>query len=152
MVGPDESITNNEEADYWFDEPVPGDRRSWAIPSAHGTYDEIELNQLDPDDEDDLRILMDARHPEFEDALRNHEEMTVDGEAFNPTLHVTMYHIVDRQLLANNPPQTWRTVQRLAGLGYDWHNIMHMIAALVAEDVHRAMTERTPFDRPADYV
>ncbi|HEY1623143.1 MAG TPA: hypothetical protein VGG16_05035 [Streptosporangiaceae bacterium] len=26
-----------------------------------------------------------------------------------------------------------------------------MIAALVAEDVHRAMTERTPFD-PADYT
>lgn len=33
----------------------------------------------------------------------------------------------------------------------DWHNIMHMIADLAAEDVHRAMTEDRRFDA-GDYV
>jgi hypothetical protein len=36
-------------------------------------------------------------------------------------------------------------------LGYDWHNIMHMISGLVGEDIHRAMTEQRPFDRD-DYA
>jgi hypothetical protein len=44
-----------------------------------------------------------------------------------------------------------KTVQRLAALGYDWHNVMHMIAALVSEDIHRALTEQQPFD-PGDYA
>jgi hypothetical protein len=54
---------------------------------------------------------------------------------------VTMHQIVARQILADDPPQTWQTVQRLAGLGYGWHAIMHMIAGFVAEDVHAAMAE-----------
>jgi hypothetical protein len=37
--------------------------------------------------------------------------------------------------------RTWQAVERLAGLGYDWHTIMHMIAGLVAEDVHAALAE-----------
>jgi hypothetical protein len=37
-------------------------------------------------------------------------------------------------------------VQRLAGLGYDWHNVMHMIASVVSDDIRTAMTERRPFD------
>ena len=78
--------------------------------------------------------------------------MTVDGEPFNPRLHVAMHQIVANQLLADALPETWRTVQRLADLGYDWHNVMHMIASLVSEDVHRALTEHSAFDgrlRPA---
>lgn len=62
-----------------------------------------------------------------------------------------MHQSVARQLLDDDPPETWRTVQRLAGLGYDWHNIMHMIAALITENVWRAQAEKKPFD-PADYA
>jgi hypothetical protein len=54
-------------------------------------------------------------------------------------------------LLADDPPETWQTVQRLAGLGYDWHNIMHMIASLVTEDIHRALNEHRKPD-PAGYA
>jgi len=43
-----------------------------------------------------------------------------------------------------------QTVQRLAGLGYDWHNIMHMIASLVTEDIYRAIKEHQQPD-PGDY-
>ena len=137
--------------DCWFDEPVPGDRRSWAAPPGHGTYQGLDLELLDPDDEDERTFLLEAQHPELEEALQRGVEVTVRGEPMNPRLHVAVHVVVANQLLADDPPQTWQTVQRLAGLGYDWHNIMHMIAGLVAEAVHRAMTEKQPFDRE-DYA
>jgi hypothetical protein len=76
--------------------------------------------------------LLEAQHPEFEDALRNGEQMIVGGEPFSPRLHIALHQIVASQLLVGDPPETWQTVQRLAGLGYDWHNIMQMIAAVVS--------------------
>ena len=36
-------------------------------------------------------------------------------------------------------------------MGYDWHNIMHMIAALVSDDVYHAMKEHRQFDL-SDYA
>src|SRR5215510_11569518 len=64
---------------------------------------------------------------------------------------VAMHQVVANQLLADDPPETWQTVQRLAGRGYDWHNIMHMIAALVTEDVYGVLKENRQPD-PAAYV
>jgi hypothetical protein len=32
---------------------------------------------------------------------------------------MAMHQVVANQLLADDPPETWQTVQRLAGLGYD---------------------------------
>jgi hypothetical protein len=37
------------------------------------------------------------------------------------------------------------------GLGYDWHNLMHMIASLVTEDVYWALTEHHQSE-PAAYA
>ena len=54
-------------------------------------------------------------------------------------------------MLADDAPQAWQTVQRLAGLGYDWHNIMHMIAAVVSDDLHQAMRKHRQFD-PGNYA
>jgi hypothetical protein len=45
------------------------------------------------------------------------EEMIAEGEPFSPRLHVAMHHVVASQLLADDPPEAWQTVQRLAGLG-----------------------------------
>ncbi len=145
MAGADETTG------CWFDEPVPGDRRSWAIPPGHGTYEGLDLELLDPSDEGELTFLIEAQHTDFQDALRSDDEMIVGGEPFSPRLHIAMHQIVANQLLADEPPQTWQTVQRLAGMGYDWHNIMHMIAALVSDDIYHAMNEHRPFD-PGDYV
>jgi hypothetical protein len=138
-------------AEVWFDEPDLEDRRSWAMPHGHGTYQEIDLELLNPSDEDDLTLLIEAWHTEVEAALRGDKDLVADGEPFNPRLHITMHQVVANQLLADDPPVTWQTVQRLAVLGYDWHNIMHMIGALVADDIRRALTEKRPFD-PADYA
>jgi Domain of unknown function (DUF1841) len=138
-------------AEVWFDEPVAEDRRSWAMPHGHGTYQEIDLELLDPSDENDLTVLIEAWHTEFEAALDGDQDLVDDGEPFNPRVHVLMHQVVANQLLADDPPVTWQTVQRLAALGYEWHNVMHMIGAVVAEDIHRAITGKRPFD-PADYA
>jgi len=37
-----------EDTDCWFDEPLPGDRRSWAVPPGHGSYQDLDLERLDP--------------------------------------------------------------------------------------------------------
>ena len=121
------------------------------MPPGHGTFQEIDLDKLDPSDEDELGILIEAWHPELEDALDSGEELVVNGEPFSPTLHVSIHQIVANQLLADDPPVTWQTVQRLAALGYDWHNVMHMIASVVVEDLHGALSEKRPFDA-ADYA
>jgi Domain of unknown function (DUF1841) len=140
-----------ETADCWFDEPEPGDRRSWTVPRAHGCYQGLDLELLDPGDEDERALLIEALHPEFTDALQGEDDVIVDGQTVNPRLHVAMHQVVANQLLADDPPQTWQTVQRLAGLGYDWHNIMHMIASLITEDVYWALQEHRQPD-PAGYA
>ncbi len=140
-----------EAADCWFDDPDPGDRRSWAAPPGHGTYRGLDLELLDPGDENDLTFLVEALHPELEAGLRSDEEMIVDGEPFNPRLHIAMHQVAASQLLADDPPQTWQTVRRLTGVGYDWHNVMHMISAVISEDVYRALAEHRQFD-PDDYA
>ena len=140
-----------ETTDCWFDEPDPGDRQFWALPRAHGTYQGLDLELLDPGDEDERAMLIEALHPEFTEALQGEDDVIVDGQTVNPRLHVAMHQVVANQLLADNPPETWQTVQRLAGLGYDWHNIMHMIAALVTEDVYSALKEHRQPD-PAAYT
>jgi len=150
-AGGETSGSEEEAPDCWFDEPELGDRRSWALPRAHGTYQGLDLELLDPGDEDDRAMLIEALHPEFADALHSENDVIVDGRAVNPRLHVAMHQVVANQLLADEPPEAWQTVQRLAGLGYDWHNIMHMIAALVTEDVHAALKEHRQPD-PAAYA
>jgi hypothetical protein len=140
-----------ETTEYWFDEPEPGDRLSWVVPPAHGIYDELDLQLLNPGDEDERALLLEALHPEFAEALQGTGDLVIDGEPVNPRLHVAMHQVVANQLLANDPPETWQTVQRLAGRGYDWHNIMHMIAALVTVDVYGILAEDRRTD-PADYA
>jgi hypothetical protein len=141
----------SDASDCWFDEPVAGDRLSWAMPSGHGSYRGIDLEFLDPADEDELMMLLEAQHAEIGDAIASGEEMIVDGEPYSPRLHVAMHQIVANQLLADDPPVTWQTVRRLADMGYDWHNIMHMIARVVSDDVYGAVKESTEMD-PADYA
>jgi hypothetical protein len=148
---PEVDAASDEAATCRLDEPASGNRESWAMPSGHGSYRGVELELLDPADEDQLMLLLEARHAELGDAIRGNEETAIDGAPFNPRLHLAMHQIVANQLLANDPPETWQTVQRLAELGYDWHDIMHMIARLLSDDLYGALSESREFDS-ADYV
>jgi hypothetical protein len=145
------AVPEEQTTECWFDEPASADRRSWAVPPGHGIYRGLDLELLDPGDEDECGFLIEALHPEFADALGRHDDVIVDGEPVNPRLHVAMHQVVANQLLAGDPPETWPTVRRLAGMGYDWHNIMHMIASLVTEDVYQALIEHRQPD-PAGYA
>jgi hypothetical protein len=80
-----------ETADCWFDEPEPDDRRSWVLPRAHGIYQGLDLELLDPGDEDDRALLIEAQHPEFAGALHGEDDVMVGGETVNPRLHVAMH-------------------------------------------------------------
>lgn len=106
----------------------------------------MDLESLDPADEGELTFLIEAAHQGV-----NPDDMSAVDEPFNPRLHVAMHQVVVNQILGDEPPETWQTVQRLARLGYDWHNIAHMIAALVVHDVHAVLAENRQFD-PADYA
>ncbi len=131
---------------YWFDDPVAGEPNTWVMPAGHGTFGGLDLELLDPADDDQLMLLIEAQHPEYADALRTGDEVVGDGEPINPRLHIALHQVVANQLLADDPPETWPTVQRLARLGYDWHNIMHMIATVISDDIHTAMTEQRLVD------
>jgi Domain of unknown function (DUF1841) len=112
----------------------------------HGLYRGMDLELLDPNDDNELMLLLEAVHER-----RRPGGVTASDEPVKPRLHVAMHHVVARQILADDPPKTWQTVQRLAGQGFDWHNIMHMIAELVVHDVYAAVAEHRQFD-PDDYA
>ena len=53
--------------------------------------------------------------------------------------------VVASQLLADDPPEIWQTIQRLSALGYDWHDVMYMIAELLTEGFYQALKEHRQF-------
>jgi len=55
--------------------------------------------------------------------------------------------IVDNQLRLNDPPETRATYDRLRGLGYPDRDARHLIALVVAAEIQRIQTTRTPFNR-----
>lgn len=121
-------------------------RRRWVVPPRTGTFRGLQLEYLEPDDPDERRILIEAEHPEYADALEADEEVLVDGQPMNPTLHISMHEIVSNQIWDLDPPETWATAQRLTGLGYDRHEILHMLGRAVTTQVWRAMHDGQPFD------
>ena len=80
----------------------------------------MDLELLDPGDDDELLFLIEALHHNGADVPGSDGDLAAVGELANPRMHVTMHQIVPRQILAGDPPQTWQTEQRLAELGYDW--------------------------------
>ena len=43
------------------------------------------------------------------------------------------------RLWADDPPETWSTAQRLSGLGYDRHEVLHMLMSAVSDELFHAM-------------
>jgi hypothetical protein len=130
-----------------FDLPDVSDRKSWTLPGATGSYQGMDLATLDRDDEDERRYLIEAEHPLFAEALHQGVELDVGGEPMSPRLHVAMHEVVTSQLWADDPAEVWPTVQRLTGLGYDRHVVLHMIASLISHDLWETVQRGKPFDR-----
>ncbi len=124
------------------------ERTRFAVPPATGEYLEIDLALLDPADPDERHILIEAEHPELHAALESgRHEIHLRGETINPALHIAMHEVVANQLWDDNPPEVWRTAKRLLAAGYERHEILHMLASVVANDVFDTLKTDTPPDR-----
>lgn len=123
------------------------ERRLFVAPPARGEHDGIDLALLDPADPDERRLLIEAEHPELQRAIRaGRGEIHLDGEAMSPNLHIAMHEIVANQIWDDEPPETWQTAQRLLEAGYDRHEVLHMLASVVSNDVYRVLAEGQPHD------
>jgi hypothetical protein len=108
---------------------------------------EIELSLLDPAEEDDRHFLILADHPELQQAVEDdRDEITLHGNVMSPRLHISLHEIVANQLWMDDPPESWETVQRLMALGYERHEILHMLGGVVSGEVWRTMQLKEPFD------
>ena len=87
-----------------------------------------------------------AEHPEYE-RFRDTEELTKEGT--NPRLHVIVHSIVARQLAANDPPETAEALDRLTRAGWDRHDAIHAIGALVAKMLWTTLKKKKPADTEA---
>ena len=116
------------------------ERRRFAVGAAEGGMDGIDLTLLDPADEDERRLLIEAEHPELRRALKEgRREIRFGRDVINPVLHITMHEVVANQLWADDPPEVWATAKRLVGDGYDRHEVLHMLASVVAGEVFEIM-------------
>lgn len=126
---------------------IDKERRLFAVPPQSGEFDGIELSFLDPDDEDERKILILAEHPELHTAIeRGRDTIHHHGRAVNPQLHLAMHEIVVNQLLDNEPPQMWDTAKRLLSAGYERHEVLHMLSSVVSADIFTALRDNQPPD------
>jgi hypothetical protein len=124
-----------------------GERGEWLFPYRVEVIGDIDLALLDPEDEDDRRILIEADHPELAEAIEEEKlgPFDVDGEV-NPRLHLAVHEVVANQIWADEPAVTWATAQRLTEQGYERHEVLHMLASAVAKQLWATMSEGRPLD------
>ncbi|MGI8430548.1 MAG: DUF1841 family protein [Solirubrobacteraceae bacterium] len=105
----------------------------------------IDLEQLT--DPDTRAEVIRADHPDLDRALRRGEnEVLVNGEPMNVRLHFAMHEIVANQLADDDPSQVYRTARRLLDAGYGRHEVLHMLAGTMSEQIHTALTDRRAYD------
>ena len=123
------------------------ERRAFAVAALTGVVDDIDLAMLDPADPDERHILIEAEHPELRKALESDlREVHIDGQAMNPTLHIAMHEIVANQLWDDDPPEVWQTAKRLTEAGYARHEVLHMLASVVSNEVFDILANHEPAD------
>ena len=57
-----------------------------------------------------------------------------------------MHETVANQLWEDQPPETWQTARRLVAAGYERHEILHMLASVVSNDVFEVLKEGKVYD------
>jgi hypothetical protein len=105
----------------------------------------IDVEQLA--DSDTRADVIRADHPDLDRALhRGENEVLVNGEPMNPRLHFAMHEIVANQLADHDPPEVYRTACRLLDAGYDRHEVLHMLAGTMSDQIQAAVTDRKSYD------
>ena len=123
------------------------EQQQFAVLAAEGEMDGIDLAVLDPADGDERRLLIEAEHPELRRALKEgRREIRIGHDITDPVLHIAMHEIVANQLWADDPPEVWATAQRLLVDGYERHEVLHMLASVVAGEVFEIVRHEQPHD------
>jgi hydroxypyruvate isomerase len=126
------------------------ERRRFVFPPVSGSFDDIELELLDPADEHDRSMLILAEHPELQRAIdADLDEIHLHGTTMNPRLHLLMHEVVANQLWDDDPPEVWQTAQRLRDAGYERHEILHMLASVTSNAVYETLHDNRPADPAA---
>jgi hypothetical protein len=107
-----------------------------------------EPNLLDPDDPDERGILIRLAHPNLDEAIEaGLEEVVIGGEPMNPRPHLAIHEVVATQVIDDDPPEAFATLQRLMRLGRDPHEALHMLGYAVSAQLWAATHEGRPYDR-----
>jgi hypothetical protein len=125
-------------------------RRAFALPPLPPDAtlgEDIVLAWLDPEDEDERRMLIRAAHPEMHEALEaGEDEIVLNGQTVNVRMHLAVHDMVAAQLWSDDPPEVWQTAQRLSGAGFDQHEVLHMLGSAMTPQLLRALHDQRPDD------
>jgi hypothetical protein len=69
-----------------------------------------------------------------------------DGEPMNPTLHIILHTIIERQLSADDPAGVADVARTLEQLGVSRHEVRHQIGGPLSQQLWAMQYERQAFD------
>lgn len=124
------------------------DRRKFVMPHRSATIDGEEHHWLDPADSDERSVLIRDEHPEFDEYLAD-PSWSGEIDGMNPRFHLTMHEIIANQLWDDEPPEVWQAAKRLRAHGMERHDVLHELAAVMAEHLQPTLTRGEPFDDDA---
>lgn len=106
----------------------------------------LQIDQLR--DPDVRAAVIRFEYPEFAEALhKGHGELKLGDGPVNPRLHLALHEVVATQLWDDSPPEVWDTALRLLEAGYERHEILHMLAGPLVDQVWGALQDERPYDR-----
>ncbi|HLI10827.1 MAG TPA: DUF1841 family protein [Alphaproteobacteria bacterium] len=73
-------------------------------------------------------------------------------EVPNEVAHAGLHVIVENQIAAGDPPPVQQAMERLMAGGLDRHEAVHAVAAVVADQIHAVMSDKTRLPSPDAYV
>jgi hypothetical protein len=115
------------------------ERRQFAMPYREAVIDGERYTDLDPEDPDDLKLLVIGEHPEYQHVLGDStSEELVDG--VNPRLHIALLTVVITRLWTGQPASAWRTAKKMLAAGAERQEILEALAVPVAEEIHAALS------------
>ncbi|MGI8947691.1 MAG: IS1096 element passenger TnpR family protein [Ornithinimicrobium sp.] len=114
-------------------------RRRFAMPHRDVVIDGERYTDLDPDDPDELELLVIGEHPEYGHVLDDptSEELVDD---VNPRLHIALLTIVITRLWTGEPMSTWREAKKMLATGRERQEILDALTVPVAEEIEAALS------------
>ncbi len=94
---------------------------------------------FDVDDDDELTEFFAAELLDATDDEREEDDDVPGPAALGPRALMRM--IVARQILRDEPPEAWQTVERLRSLGFERHDVLSQMALAVTHEVALALAD-----------